>query len=170
MQSITVPDLNIPKAKVFRAPASQKIMEYQSEIIRLKKDMRLLQKRIDELEDLKRIARNKKKIEKSASLKAVPYKLYILQLEQGKYYVGITKNVDKRFKRHEIGKGANWTRLYKPVAVIQTIETTVFTESEAAKLEDELTFDIAKQYGIANVRGGGYCQTSPKWPQFMYDL
>ena len=37
------------------------------------------------------------------------FRLYVLELEQGKYYVGLSHNVDKRFKMHKDGEGAEFT-------------------------------------------------------------
>ncbi|MFE7720123.1 GIY-YIG nuclease family protein [Nocardia rhizosphaerihabitans] len=90
--------------------------------------------------------------------------LYVLRLEEGKYYVGMSRDVDRRFKRHSKGKGAAWTRQFKPIEVIRRVDTKLTDEYEVAVLENELTFDMAIQHGLDNVRGGGYCQTKPKWP------
>ena len=43
--------------------------------------------------------------------------LYILRLINGKYYVGISQNPQKRIKDHFAGRGAGWTRTHKPVGV-----------------------------------------------------
>ena len=47
--------------------------------------------------------------------------IYILQLEQGKYYVGKASDVLKRYKDHQNGTGAAWTSLYKPISIINVI-------------------------------------------------
>ena len=50
-----------------------------------------------------------------------PFNLYVLKLVKNKYYVGITcKNVHVRVSQHKNGKGAAWTKLYKPVNVIES--------------------------------------------------
>lgn len=41
--------------------------------------------------------------------------IYILQLEQGKYYVGKTTNYAFRFERHFSSGGSAWTKKYKPI-------------------------------------------------------
>jgi predicted GIY-YIG superfamily endonuclease len=38
--------------------------------------------------------------------------VYVLQLEDGKYYVGKTADLPKRFKEHREGNGAAWTINY----------------------------------------------------------
>lgn len=91
--------------------------------------------------------------------------LYVLQLEDNCWYVGQSRNVEKRFNRfHMKGKGANWTKLHKPIAIHEIRETNTNVDSEAALLEDKLTLEYAEKYGTAFVRGGGYCQTKPIWP------
>jgi predicted GIY-YIG superfamily endonuclease len=36
--------------------------------------------------------------------------IYILKLREGKYYIGKTKNVEKRFNEHIAGNGSGWTK------------------------------------------------------------
>lgn len=74
----------------------------------------------------------------------------MLLLEQGKYYVGKSDNVEKRFQRHVNGTGALWTRKYKPLHIEKIIETTSLFE------EDKITKEYMARYGIHNVRGGSY--------------
>lgn len=108
------------------------------------------------------------KVKKRKKFGTVPkqerhYVLYVLQLEHNCWYIGITKNIYARFAAHKKGRGANWTRLHKPIKVFQTIEIYTKTMSEAAKQEDKLTLEYASLYGQDKVRGGGYCQTKPLW-------
>ena len=39
-----------------------------------------------------------------------PYFVYILESLNGKYYVGITTDLERRMKEHRAGKGAKFTR------------------------------------------------------------
>ena len=78
--------------------------------------------------------------------------LYTLQLKDGKYYVGKTTDVKKRFKEHQSGSGAAWTREHIPLRLL-----------ECRPLKDEhdennTTKNYMKKYGIENVRGGSYTQ------------
>lgn len=77
-------------------------------------------------------------------------KLYILQLEGGKYYVGKSSDVAKRFVQHQTGRGAEWTKLYKPMKLLETRRIT--SEHD----ENNVTKDLMKKYGMENVRGGAY--------------
>jgi cellular nucleic acid-binding protein len=80
--------------------------------------------------------------------------LYILQLEGGKYYVGKTSDVMKRFEQHKTGAGAAWTKKYKPTRMIECRALTSDHD------ENNVTKDYMKKYGINNVRGGSYTQVS----------
>jgi predicted GIY-YIG superfamily endonuclease len=79
--------------------------------------------------------------------------LYILQLEDDKWYIGKTDDIHKRFEQHKNGKGSEWTRLYKPIKMVETRKITSIHD------ETNVTKDFMKKYGIDNVRGGAYCQT-----------
>jgi predicted GIY-YIG superfamily endonuclease len=78
--------------------------------------------------------------------------LYVLQLENGKYYVGKTQDIDKRYREHKNGQGSEWTKIYKPVKILET--RNISSDHD----ENNTTKDYMKKYGIANVRGGAYCQ------------
>ena len=72
-----------------------------------------------------------------------------------KYYVGKTRDVEKRFKEH-LGKstfeGSVWTTKYKLIEIIET------SESNTNTTEFNKTLEYMKRYGIDNVRGGPFCQ------------
>ena len=82
--------------------------------------------------------------------------LYVLLLEGGNYYIGITgyKSINHRYRQHRAGKGASWTRLHKPVKVVETWVLGEMAESRAVKTETETTVAYIKRYGIDRVRGG----------------
>ena len=88
------------------------------------------------------------------------FRLYVLELEQGKYYVGLSHNVDKRFKMHKDGEGAEFTKIYKPIRVIKNINTYATTYTIAGQYEDNETIRLMKVFGRENVRGGRYCAVS----------
>lgn len=47
-----------------------------------------------------------------------PWYLYILRCVDGTFYTGITNNLDRRFKMHNDGKGARYTRARRPVELL----------------------------------------------------
>jgi putative endonuclease len=44
--------------------------------------------------------------------------MYILKFGNGLYYVGSTKNLEKRLEQHQLGEGANFTRKHLPVKLV----------------------------------------------------
>ena len=44
--------------------------------------------------------------------------VYMLLCRGGKIYTGVTKDPDRRFRQHAAGKGAAYTRLNPPVALL----------------------------------------------------
>jgi len=84
-------------------------------------------------------------------------KIYVLRLENNKYYVGQTINIEERFKYHLKGKlSSEWTKLNKPIEIIEVIETRFKEISEAMFLENSITIESMKKYGWENVRGGDF--------------
>lgn len=79
--------------------------------------------------------------------------IYILQLNNDKYYVGKTNRlIDDRYKEHLDGIGSFWTKKYKPLSVIKQIENSSPFD------EDRYVKEYMAIYGIENVRGGSYNQ------------
>ena len=76
--------------------------------------------------------------------------IYILQLEQGKYYVGKTNNPEYRLENHFNSNGSAWTKLYKPIQVLKIIPDCDDYD------EDKYTRIYMDKYGIDNVRGGSF--------------
>lgn len=78
--------------------------------------------------------------------------IYILELVNGKYYVGKTINPDRRIEEHLNLNGSEWTKIYKPVRIIDIIE--IIDEFD----EDKHTLATMRKHGIDNVRGGSFSQ------------
>ena len=76
--------------------------------------------------------------------------IYILKLQNNKYYVGKTNNIKKRILEHESGSGCLWTSIYKPIKIIN-----VFANVSSFD-EDKYVKEYMQLYGIDNVRGGSY--------------
>ena len=81
--------------------------------------------------------------------------VYVLSLENNKYYVGKTDDLQRRFLEHLHGHGrsAMWTKKHKPVGILETYEGADGLE------EDKVTLACMIQYGIDHVRGGPYVST-----------
>jgi hypothetical protein len=78
--------------------------------------------------------------------------LYILQLEQQKYYIGKTTNTQFRLDMHFNSHGSEWTKKYKPVQIVEIIPNCDDYD------EDKYTIKYMEKYGINNVRGGSFCK------------
>lgn len=76
---------------------------------------------------------------------------YVLKCENNKWYIGRTNNLEKRIQCHFDGKGSEWTRLHKPIDVVETIHGDIFDE-------DKYTLKYMSQYDIDNVRGACYSE------------
>jgi predicted GIY-YIG superfamily endonuclease len=77
--------------------------------------------------------------------------IYVLSLEQDKYYVGKTVDMTSRIREHLSGRGSAWTQKYPYVKIIEQFEGDDLDE-------DKTTVKYMRKYGIDNVRGGTFCQ------------
>ena len=78
--------------------------------------------------------------------------IYILKLEDNKYYVGKTNNLSNRLKDHKTNNGSLWTQKYKPIDIYKIYEDCDDFD------EDKYTIMYMEQFGIINVRGGSFSQ------------
>ena len=85
------------------------------------------------------------------------YWLYVLELENNKYYVGITKNVEHRFKEHAAGVGADYTCKFKPIRILYKENTHRVNKKQAEEIENIKTLQLMILHGVDNVRGGDFC-------------
>ena len=76
--------------------------------------------------------------------------IYILELEDNKFYVGKTNDVEKRFFEHANGNGSVWTKKYHVKKIKETIENADPFD------EDKYVKKYMTMYGIDAVRGGSY--------------
>ena len=75
--------------------------------------------------------------------------IYTLQLQHNKYYVGKTSNPYFRIENHFNSNGSEWTKIYKPVKLLELINGDDYDEDKYTKI-------YMDKYGIDNVRGGSY--------------
>jgi hypothetical protein len=76
--------------------------------------------------------------------------IYIIKLEKGKYYIGKTNNPQLRLNNHFNSNGSLWTKIYKPLRVVNIIPNCDKYD------EDKYTRIYMDKYGIDNVRGGSF--------------
>jgi predicted GIY-YIG superfamily endonuclease len=83
--------------------------------------------------------------------------IYVLELENSKYYVGFTNNLEKRLYCHFNYGGSCWTKIHKPVKVIETLEG-------GKDIEKLVTLKYMRLYGWENIRGAAWTQRNLKNP------
>ena len=84
--------------------------------------------------------------------------VYVLELKNGKYYVGSTTNRKQRYRQHFGGNtrgGSKWTRLHKPIRVIA--EYKRIPSRYVMGMESQKTAEYMMKYGVNNVRGAAFC-------------
>ncbi len=69
--------------------------------------------------------------------------VYILLTEKNTLYCGYTDDVEKRFQEHLNGKGAKYTRAFKPIKIVYTKEFS--TKSEALKEEYRIKHKLSRE-------------------------
>lgn len=102
--------------------------------------------------------------------KNIRWHLYVLRLQDGKFYVGITsKTPEIRMQEHLDGiRAAYWTAKHKPIEIIHTEDLGVIDKSKAEKRENRMVRALMKQRGINNVRGGDLTDVEPYIERFGY--
>jgi predicted GIY-YIG superfamily endonuclease len=94
--------------------------------------------------------------------------VYVLELEERKYYVGIAKDVGLRLWEHfKMGSktGSAWTKKFKPLRIIHLSEIFPKTQWKAEEVERQCVLRIAKTVGFSNVRGAGFSASKEDYPE-----
>jgi hypothetical protein len=74
--------------------------------------------------------------------------IYVLALEGGRFYIGVTENVVKTFQEHLNGSvNCPWTQRYKPLRIEEVLR---------GSNQDIIVKKYMHLYGINYVRGGSY--------------
>jgi hypothetical protein len=83
--------------------------------------------------------------------------VYVLRLEDDCWYVGYSADVETRIASHFLGRGAQWTRLHRPIAVDSL-------QPGDEKLENVVTIALMAKRGYKCVRGGRYLEVCMPCP------
>ena len=84
------------------------------------------------------------------------YAIYVLELENSKFYVGSTTKLRQRVRQHfDTTGGSLWTRLHRPIRVVETHR--FISKKYYLGFEAQVTARYMQQYGIQNVRGAMFC-------------
>lgn len=84
--------------------------------------------------------------------------VYVLECENGKFYVGSTRNRRQRLRQHfdQPGSGSVWTRTNTPLRVLKTYKRVPF--KYLLGMESQVTAELMLQKGVNNVRGSMFSQ------------
>jgi len=76
------------------------------------------------------------RIKRMLDSEAKDWCVYLLECNNGAYYAGITNNLLARFKAHQSGKGAKYTRANPPIKILASKNCA--DKAEASTLEAQL--------------------------------
>ena len=82
--------------------------------------------------------------------------VYVLELEEKRYYVGRTSNFIQRMNEHFTENGALYTKKYKPIRIKEVVEEKTCYD------ERDKTLEYMETYGWENVRGYAWCRETLK--------
>ena len=88
--------------------------------------------------------------------------VYTLELENGKFYCGLSSNLNQRLIAHISKQGAAWTKQHH---IKRLIDVQIsYSLEDALKLENKTTLTLMKTHGWPNVRGGKFCRCQMSAP------
>ncbi len=93
--------------------------------------------------------------------------LYVLLLEDDKYYVGMAEDIGLRLWTHFNNKnktGSAWTKKFKPLKVIHCSLCKGHLIYTFKNIEKQSTLRLAKLKGFAKVRGAGFSLSNAEYP------
>lgn len=78
------------------------------------------------------------------------YYTYVILTENNTLYCGYTDDVEKRFEAHKSGKGAKYTRSYKPKKIVYQ---ACFDTKEEAMKEERRIKAMSKEQKVEFIKG-----------------
>jgi len=87
--------------------------------------------------------------------------IYVLECENGRFYVGQSKDMFRRMIQHRFERSntAKWLRKYKPLNIWLVY---LCEEKDLLKWENDFSKAMIWKFGISRVRGGSWCSVD-KW-------
>ena len=77
--------------------------------------------------------------------------IYVLECDDSTFYIGVTYDLNKRWAEHISGRGSKFTKLHRPLRIVEVI-----TDDANFKKEAETARRYIEKYGRESVAGGGY--------------
>ena len=77
--------------------------------------------------------------------------VYVLKLENNKFYVGHSCEIEVRIASHFLGNGSLWTKKHKPLELVSVKQGDTL-------MENLTTIALMSKYGYEDVRGGIWCK------------
>lgn len=90
--------------------------------------------------------------------------VYVLELEDGRVYVGSSKDVPRRISQHASGYGSAYTRLYRPTGVQLPRLGNIEGDGDAAERDETLRYMMIR--GIPFVRGWKFARVDMPAEEF----
>jgi very-short-patch-repair endonuclease/predicted GIY-YIG superfamily endonuclease len=91
-------------------------------------------------------------VQRTGRKSADGFYVYVLECDNGSYYIGQTENLEKRWQEHISGRGANWTKSHKPVRIIHFEEFN--TREESVKRESDLKTGFGRKWIKREIAAG----------------
>jgi predicted GIY-YIG superfamily endonuclease len=91
--------------------------------------------------------------------------VYVLELEDGRVYVGSSRDVPRRISQHAAGSGSAYTKIYRPTGVQLPRLGNVEGEGDAAERDETLRYMMLR--GVPFVRGWKFARVD--MPPDEYD-
>ena len=82
--------------------------------------------------------------------------IYVLELSNDKYYVGLSENPNQRIAKHLNGNGSTWTKKHKPTGRYRIIKNGDNPYNLKETTESTVTYHLMQRFGYQNVRGSGW--------------
>lgn len=79
-----------------------------------------------------------------------PWFLYLLECVDGSIYTGITTDVEARFRAHQSGKGARYTRSHPPIRILASFSYPDRSSASKAEYQVKRLTTAQKQDLICN--------------------
>ena len=82
-------------------------------------------------------------------MKGEPFCLYILELQENKYYVGLSSRVGWRIIEHQRGNSSSpFVKQYSPIIDWKIINLNLYNMHAVLYLETAMTIQLIKKHGV----------------------